>query len=135
MITAIGALQLVEKGKFNLDDPAEKYLPVLGTFQILTGFSGNFIFLISFLYFSVYICTCNLTFYFKGNKPNFKEATTKITLRHLLTHTSGIGSQVFNPLLSKYYAINNIPPTATTIRSSLDVPLVSEPGMLKNNSV
>jgi methyl acetate hydrolase len=64
-VTSVAAMQLVEQGKLKLDEPASTYLPELGKLQVLHGFDPN------------------------TGKPILKPATKPVTLRTLLTHTSG----------------------------------------------
>ena len=68
-ITAAAALLLVSRGLLNLEDPIEKYLPSYSNMRLVTLDAAG-----------------NLT----DNGP----ADRKITVLHLLTHTSGIGSDV-----------------------------------------
>ncbi len=63
-ITSVAAMQLVEQGKLKLDEPASTYIPELGKLQVLHGFDA-------------------------GGKPILKPPTKPVTLRTLLTHTSG----------------------------------------------
>ena len=66
-VTSLAVLMLWEEGEFNLDDPIEKYIPEFKNLKILTDFNETD---------STYL-----------SKP----AKNKISIRHLLTHTSGIG--------------------------------------------
>ncbi len=66
-ITATAVMMLWEEGKFRLDDPISKYIPEFKNPQILKSFDGRD---------SSYVT---------------KPATKEITIRHLLTHTSGLG--------------------------------------------
>lgn len=63
-ITTTAALQLVEQGKVDLDEPASKHLPVLTELQVLDGFDPD-------------------------GKAILRPAKTPVTLRQLLTHTCG----------------------------------------------
>jgi methyl acetate hydrolase len=66
-ITSTAAMQLIEQGKFALEDPVEKYLPEMAKLPVFDSFdarTGNY--------------HLHLT-----SKP--------ITVRHILTHTSGLG--------------------------------------------
>jgi CubicO group peptidase (beta-lactamase class C family) len=63
-LTSIAAMQLVERGKLGLDEPAEKVDPDLASPPVLTGFDD------------------------KG-APQLRPAQRPLTLRNLLTHTSG----------------------------------------------
>ena len=58
-ITALAAMQLVETGKLNLDSPAEEILPELANIPVLT------------------------------DDNRLVKQTKSITLRHLMSHTSG----------------------------------------------
>ncbi len=71
-ITSTAVMILWEEGKFRLDDPISKYIPEFGNPQVLSGFR--------------YADTTYST------KPSTKE----ITIRHLLTHTSGLGYGVID---------------------------------------
>jgi len=64
-VTSVAAMQLVEQGKLKLDEPASTYIPALGSLQVLHGFDPA------------------------SGKPILKPATKPVTLRRLLTHTSG----------------------------------------------
>lgn len=66
-ITSIAVLKLWENGKIGLDDPIEKYIPEFKNVEILESFSKE-----DTSYTSI-------------------AKTKKITIRQLLTHTSGIG--------------------------------------------
>ena len=65
-ITAAGAMQQVEEGKLALDAPISDVLPQLRSPQVFEGFDGS-------------------------GKAKLRPAKRAITLRHLLTHTAGIG--------------------------------------------
>jgi len=63
-ITSVAAMQLVEQGKLKLDEPAGAYIKELGSLQVLQGFDSS-------------------------GQPILKPASKPVTLRTLLTHTSG----------------------------------------------
>ena len=71
-ITSVAALQLVEKGLIGLDDPLNKLMPEMVSIPILND-EGNLI-----------------------------ESNEIITLRQLLTHTSGFGSNFFSSKLYNF---------------------------------
>lgn len=106
LLTAMAALKAVELGLIGLDDDVTKHLPELGEKKILTGFDDD-------------------------EKPILKERTEPITLRHLLSHSSGT-TYSFHPLIMQYQIqhnrfgshIDNSP----TILDRYNHPLVSEPG-------
>ena len=66
-ITATAVMMLWEEGKFNLDDPISKYIPEYKNPQVLDGFQKD------------------------DTSYTTKPASGEITIRQLLTHTSGIG--------------------------------------------
>tara|TARA_B110000014_G_scaffold61763_1_gene41824 strand:- start:185 stop:1435 length:1251 start_codon:yes stop_codon:yes gene_type:complete len=66
-ITSIGILKLWEEGKIGLDDPIDKYIPKFENIEILESFNDE------------------------DTSYTSKISTKKITIRQLLTHTSGIG--------------------------------------------
>ena len=66
-ITSVGILKLWEEGKIGLDDPIDKYIPKFENIEILESFNNE------------------------DTSYTSKITTKKITIRQLLTHTSGIG--------------------------------------------
>lgn len=69
IITTVTALTLIEEGRINLDDPVERYLPALANRQVLIGGTAD--------------------------APKLEPAHGSITIRHLLTQTSGLTYDVF----------------------------------------
>ncbi|KAH8689159.1 putative transesterase [Talaromyces proteolyticus] len=104
LITSIAALQVVERGLIGLDDDVSHILPEVGALKVLTGMNGS--------------------------EPVFEERKGKITLRLLLSHSSGISYAFLSPLLQKYnQSQGEAPfPPFTTIKDSYSAPLVYQPG-------
>ena len=70
MVTTTAALQLVEQGKLDLDEPVEKYRPEFAELQVLEGFDGD--------------------------TPQLRAPKSQATVRHLVTHTSGLAYWFWN---------------------------------------
>lgn len=102
-VTSVAAMQLVEQGKLNLEDPIAKVLPDLASPQVLTGFDAS-------------------------GAPQLRPAKRPITLHHLLTHTAGFAYDVWDPALARYIEVTKTPSGATGKLASLKVPLVFDPG-------
>jgi methyl acetate hydrolase len=66
-ITSTAAMQLVEQGRFGLDDPVEKYLPELANLKVFESFDPA------------------------TGAYRLRPASRPMTVRHILTHTSGLG--------------------------------------------
>ena len=77
LLTSIAAMQLVERGKLSLDEPMARIDPTLDAPQVLDGFDA------------------------KGH-PQLRPARKPITLRHLLTHTSGLSYQLWDANVRRY---------------------------------
>lgn len=71
-ITSTAVMMLWEEGKFRLDDPISKYIPEFKNPQVLKSFK------------------------YSDTSYTTVPATSEITIRHLLTHTSGIGYGVID---------------------------------------
>jgi methyl acetate hydrolase len=80
LLTAVAAMQLVEGGKLSLDQPASQIDPELGSIPVLTGFDA------------------------KG-QPQLRPPLRPITLRNLLTHTSGFSYPLWDENAVRYYAV------------------------------
>lgn len=76
-ITSAAALQLVEQGKVSLDEPVAKHLPALAKLEVLEGFDA-------------------------AGKPSLRPARTAVTLRHLLTHTSGLCYDIWDGQMFRF---------------------------------
>ena len=94
-ITSLAAMMLVEPGQLRLDDPASKYLPEFASVRVLTTFN-------------------DADGTFESRPP-----ARPITIRHLLTHTSGIAYGFVDARLAK---IDN------GKRTQAELPLLHDPG-------
>ena len=102
-ITSTAAMQLVEQGKLDLDSPAAKWLPELGTVQVLEGFDA-------------------------AGAPRTRAPKRSITLRHLLTHTSGFSYEFLSAAVQQYQKARNVPGIFSCELSALKLPLLFDPG-------
>ena len=100
-LTSAAVLQLVERGRLDLDEPVGALLPELADPQVLEGFD-------------------------EAGAPRLRPARGAVTLRHLLMHTSGCGYAFMDAdLLRHAMASGNMVPGT---RKSLDMPLLFDPG-------
>jgi CubicO group peptidase (beta-lactamase class C family) len=102
-VTSVAAMQLVEQGRLQLDQPIGNVLPELSAPQVLEGFDD-------------------------AGAPRLRPAKRPITLRHLLTHTAGFGYEFDNADLVRYVKATNTPPTSTGTLAALRLPLAFDPG-------
>jgi methyl acetate hydrolase len=102
-VTSVAAMQLVEQGKLQLDQPIGNVLPELSAPQVLEGFDD-------------------------AGAPRLRPAKRPVTLRHLLTHTAGFGYEFLNADLIRYVKVSGTPSGNTGKLASLRLPLVFDPG-------
>jgi methyl acetate hydrolase len=102
-ITAAGAMQLVEQGKLSLDAPIAEVLPRLANPQVLEGFDAQ-------------------------GEPMLRPARGAITLRHLLTHSSGFVYDLWNADIARYLEVTGKPGIISCANAALELPLVFDPG-------
>ena len=101
-IASVAALQLIERDGLELEQRVEEILPEFGKLNVLEGFDGD--------------------------TPRLREPARKATVRHLLTHTSGLGYWFGNADLLRYHEIAGIPDPIAGLRSVFEMPLVADPG-------
>jgi methyl acetate hydrolase len=77
-ITSTAAMQLVEQGRFAIEDPVEKYLPQFANVMVFESFDPA------------------------TGAYRLKPATRPVTVRHLLTHTSGLGYPFTSAILRDF---------------------------------
>jgi len=77
-VTTVAAMQLVEQRRVSLDEPAEKYLPDLANLKVFQTFDAQ------------------------TGAYTLRQATRTPTVRHLLTHTSGLGYNFTSPIVRDF---------------------------------
>jgi methyl acetate hydrolase len=102
-VTGTAAMQLVERGVLDLDEPAAKWAPYLGEVQVLEGFADD-------------------------GTAQMRPPKRPITLRHLLTHSAGFGYARWNELIDRYSKQEKLPDAYTGDIRGLMTPLVFDPG-------
>ncbi|MEY2926498.1 MAG: hypothetical protein RL367_975 [Pseudomonadota bacterium] len=100
-ITTTAALQCVERGTLSLDAPLGDVLPELDALQVFTGFGED-------------------------GQARYRPAKRRISLRHLLTHTSGLGYVFSNAELASLYTEETMPQPGSL--DSIRLPLLFDPG-------
>ncbi len=96
------ALQLIDEGRLTLDTPVAAVLPEFGELPVLEGFDGD--------------------------APRVVAQRAQATVRHLLTHTSGLGYWFWSPELVRYGEFTGTPVAVGNARSVLRLPLLAQPG-------
>ena len=102
-VTTVAAMQLVERGAVDLDEPIGRLVPELDAAQVLEGFETD-------------------------GTPRLRAPRRQITLRHLLTHTSGYAYDIWNADVGRYMEHHGIPGIIECRTVTLATPLVSDPG-------
>ena len=102
-VTGTAAMQLIEKGRIGLEQPIGDVLPVVKDVKVLEGFKPD-------------------------GTPRLRQPRVPVTLRHLLTHTSGYGYDIFNPDLARYIEVAGLPSILSRKNDALRVPLLFDPG-------
>ena len=100
--TSVSALQLIERGALELEQPVADILPAFGELQVLEGFDGD--------------------------APRLRPPVRQATIRNLLTHTSGLGYSFGNADLLRYHQLSGTPDIMSGTLEGLKVPLVADPG-------
>ncbi|HEX7798438.1 MAG TPA: serine hydrolase domain-containing protein [Vicinamibacterales bacterium] len=95
-VTSVAIMILAEEGKLKIDDPVSKYLDGYDNLQVISKFSA-----------------ADATY-------ETRPAKTVMTIKHLLSHTSGLGYAWTNPIENAL--------TAKTKKGELELPLLNDPG-------
>lgn len=101
-VTGAAAMQLVERGKLSLDEPAGKICPHLAKPQVMEGFDA-------------------------AGKPRLRPARGTISLRNLLTHSAGFGYEIWNPDVGRELESRGAGIVLSGTQATLDRPLLWDP--------
>ena len=102
-ITGTAAMILVEQGRLELDAPAKRWVPDVEKLRVLEGWDDN-------------------------GDPISRAPKNDVTLRHFLTHTSGLSYEFWNGDIGRYLDKVGVPSVITQEKASLFSPMVAEPG-------
>ena len=102
-VTGAAAKQLVEQGRLDLDAPASEVCEELATATVLEGFDDD-------------------------GLPIERPPATTVTLRNLLTHTSGFAYELWNADMARYLEVTGTPSIMSLQRAALGAPLMFDPG-------
>ncbi len=111
-VTTVAAMMLYEEGAFQLDDPVSKYIPAFGDMAVWQG----------------------------GGLDDTRPAGSPVTVRHLMTHTSGLtyGFMQTNVVDARYRELldTNQPVVLEEwVDRAAGIPLIAEPGSQWNYSI
>lgn len=106
LMTSLCAMQLVERGLVTLDEPVYKHIPELEKLPVLKGFEKD------------------------SGKPIEEKPTKPITLRLLLTHSSGLTYDATHPKVMAWLEYHGRKPgmSGKLLERFNNTPLVFEPG-------
>jgi CubicO group peptidase (beta-lactamase class C family) len=102
MVCTVAALQQMERGELELDAPVDTYCPEFADVQVLEGFDGD--------------------------DPKLRPAGARATVKHLITHTSGLGYWFWNADLVTYEKLTGVPNVVPGSAEAFKAPLVADPG-------
>jgi CubicO group peptidase (beta-lactamase class C family) len=106
MTKAVGstaAMILIDRGKLSADMPVAQILPEFAERKVLDGFNAD-------------------------GSPRMRLPRTPVTVRHLATHTSGLVYEFWNTDVQRYMQASGLTSILSGLRTSLDYPLLFEPG-------
>jgi methyl acetate hydrolase len=102
MVVTVAALQLVEQGSLDLDAPVDSYRPEFAEVKVLEGFDGG--------------------------TPRLRAPASRATVRHLITHTSGLAYWFWNEDIAQYEQVAGLPNVVPGRLDASKAPMVAEPG-------
>jgi methyl acetate hydrolase len=102
MVATVAALQQVERGNLDLDEPVATYLPDFAGVQVLEGFDGD--------------------------TPRLRPPASQATVRQLVTHTTGLTYWFWNADCVRWQECTGTPTVMSGDEVIFTAPLVADPG-------
>ncbi len=102
MVCTAAALQQMERGELDFDAPVDTYLPAFADLQVLDGFDGD--------------------------TPRLRPPASRATVRHLVTHTAGLGYWFWDADLMRYEQVTGLPNVVPGSAEAFKAPLMADPG-------
>jgi CubicO group peptidase (beta-lactamase class C family) len=102
MVCTAAALQQVERGELDLDASIDTYVPAWADLQVLDGFDGD--------------------------SPRLRPSASRATVKHLVTHTSGLSYWFWDADLLRYEQVTGLPNVVPGKMEAFRAPLVADPG-------
>jgi len=102
-VTSTCIMQLIEKGKLSLDSELKHFFPEVSSKKIIEGFDEK-------------------------DQPIYSEPSNDILIKHLLSHSSGLGYEMWNKNISKLVQKGDLVSMMTNKREFLEAPLLFNPG-------
>jgi methyl acetate hydrolase len=101
-VVTVAALHLAEQRKLDIDAPVEEYCPEFAALGLLERIEDG--------------------------RPVLRAPSRKVTIKQLITHTSGLGYWFWNADVRAWALAVGAPKPMSGLRAVLDAPLVAEPG-------
>ncbi|HEX3975043.1 MAG TPA: serine hydrolase domain-containing protein [Solirubrobacteraceae bacterium] len=101
-VVTVAALHLAEQRKLDIDAPVEEYCPEFAAIGLLERIEDG--------------------------RPVLRAPARKVTVKQLITHTSGLGYWFWNADVLAWEQAVGAPKSISGLRAVLDAPLVAEPG-------
>src|SRR3954452_18600749 len=101
-MTSVAALRLVERGELALEQPVADVIPSFAELEVLEGFDGD--------------------------RPSLRAPRSPVLIRHLMTHTSGLGYWFSSADILRWHELTGTPPILAGRLDSIRTPLLHDPG-------
>src|SRR3954462_13546810 len=101
-MTSVAALRLIERGELALEQPVADVIPSFGELEVLDGFDGD--------------------------QPILRPPARPVLIRHLMTHTSGLGYWFSSADILRWHELTGTPPILSGKLASIHAPLLHDPG-------